>query len=719
MSTAAARFRLASPVTATVLAVLSLMLLAGALVLSALTSQLSVLGSGPIVPVAVVYAAVGFVVARRQPGNPIGWILITFIAVFLLSGVAGGYAALYYRFGHHGLPLAPVAIVLEPLWAPALLLFPVVILLFPDGKLAARRWRWVLRAYVVAGVLASAAVFAPAVTAVARHDVRIDAAGNLISTGGPHGGLLAVAFPLDLGLILVIVLSFVAHQVLSWRRATGERRQQLKWLATGAAVTLVMIAMSLGTSSTSVLGEILGIGLAALPVSIGVGILKYRLYDIDVVISKTIVYGSLAAFITAVYVAVVAGIGSLGSGSVHAGSRPNLALSILATAGVAVAFQPVRERLQRLANRLVYGKRATPYEALSEFAGRMGGTYAADDVLPRMARVLAEGTGADQAVVWLKTGAELVAGASWPAGAGAPPRVAMAGGQPPAVAEADRVALVDYQGETLGALSVAKRPGEPLTPVEGKLVSDLAAQAGLVLHNIGLTEQLRARLAELRASRLRIVTAQDEQRRRIERDIHDGAQRQLLAIADTLAVAQSLAGQDEDRERALVAQLKAETSGALETLRELARGIYPPLLADQGLPAAVSAQAGKAPGPVEVSTDGIGRYPAEIETAIYFCCVEALQNAARHAPGSAVRVGMADSGAEVTFTVADDGPGFEPAAAENGTGLRNMSDRLTALGGSCEVDSSPGRGATVTGRIGLADQRARNAGAVPLVGHKG
>jgi signal transduction histidine kinase len=719
VSTAAARFRLASPVTATVLAVLSLMLLAGALVLSALTSQLSVLGSGPIVPVAVVYAAVGFVVARRQPGNPIGWILITFIAVFLLSGVAGGYAALYYRFGHHGLPLAPVAVVLEPLWAPALLLFPVVILLFPDGRLAARRWRWVLRAYVVAGVLASAAVFAPAVAAVARHDVRIDAAGNLISTGRPHGGLLAVAFPLDLGLILVIVLSFVAHQVLSWRRATGELRQQLKWLATGAAVTLVMIAMSLGTSSTSVLGEILGIGLAALPVGIGVGILKYRLYDIDVVISKTIVYGSLAAFITAVYVAVVAGIGSLGSGSVHAGSRPNLALSILATAGVAVAFQPVRERLQRLANRLVYGKRATPYEALSEFAGRMGGTYAADDVLPRMARVLAEGTGADQAVVWLKTGAELVAGASWPAGTGAPPRVAMAGGQPPAVAGADRIALVDHQGETLGALSVAKRPGEPLTPVEGKLVSDLAAQAGLVLHNIGLTEQLRARLAELRASRLRIVTAQDEQRRRIERDIHDGAQQQLLAIADTLAVALSLAGQDQGRERALVAQLKAETSGALETLRELARGIYPPLLADQGLPAAIRAQAGKAPGPVEVSTDGIGRYPAEIETAIYFCCVEALQNAARHAPGSAVRVGMADSGAEVTFTVADDGPGFEPAAAENGTGLRNMSDRLAALGGSCEVDSSPGRGATVTGRIGLADQRARNAGAVPLVGHKG
>ena len=142
-----------------------------------------------------------------------------------------------------------------------------------------------------------------------------------------------------------------------------------------------------------------------------IAIFKYRLYDIDVVISKTIVYGSLAAFITLVYVVIVVGIGSLGPGFLRAGSRPDLGLSIVATAVVAVAFQPVRERAQRLANRLVFGKRATPYEALSEFAGRMGGTYAADDVLPRMAQVLAEGTGASRAVVWLRDGAELAGGA--------------------------------------------------------------------------------------------------------------------------------------------------------------------------------------------------------------------------------------------------------------------------------------------------------------------
>jgi signal transduction histidine kinase len=454
------------------------------------------------------------------------------------------------------------------------------------------------------------------------------------------------------------------------------------------------------------------------PVAAGIAIMKYRLYGIDVIISKTIVYGSLAAFITAVYVVIVAGIGALGSVSLDTGSRPGLGLSILATAVVAVAFEPVRERVQRLANRLVFGQRATPYEALSKFAGRMGGTYAAGDALPRMARVLGEGTRADRAVVWLKDGTELAAGACWPTDGGPPARVGFAGGEAPAIAGADRITLVHYQGEALGALSVSKRPGESLTPVESKLMSDLGAQAGPLLHNIGLTEQLRARLAELQASRLRIVAAQDDQRRRIERDIHDGAQQQLLAIASMLALAESVAGQDEKRERALVAQLKAETSGALKTLRELARGIYPPLLAEQGLAAAVSAQAGKAPGPVEVRTDGIGRYPAEIETAVYFCCVEALHNAVRHAPGSTVRISLADAGHGPAFEVTDNGPGFDRAAVV-ASGLQNMNDRLAALGGSCQVDSSPGRGTTVTGRIGAGAPRAGNAGAVPLTGRMG
>ena len=292
--------------------------------------------------------------------------------------------------------------------------------------------------------------------------------------------------------------------------------------------------------------------------------------------------------------------------------------------------------------------------------------------------------------------------------------MALTGAEPPEIAGADRIMLVEYQGEMLGALSVSKRPGETLTPVEGELISDLAAQAGLVLRNIGLTGQLQARLAELQASRLRIVAAADDQRRRIERDIHDGAQQQLLAIADTLALTESVAGHDEERERALAAQLKTETSRALQTLRELARGIYPPLLADQGLAAAVTTYASKTPGLVEVSTDRLGRYTAEIETAVYFCCVEALQNATRHAAGAAVRISLADSGTEVGFTVTDHGPGFDQAAVTAAAGLQNMNDRLTALAGSCEIESCPGQGTTVTGRIRYAAAPVGNAGAVPL-----
>ena len=394
---AAARFRLASPLTATVLAVLSLMLLAGALVLSALTGQLSVLGSGPIVPVAVVYAAVGFVVARRQPGNPIGWILITWIVAFVLSGVAGGYAALYYRSGHHGLPLAPVAVLLTPLWAPALLLFPVVILLFPDGRLAARRWRWVLRAYVVAGALASAAVFAPAVTAVARHDVRIDAAGNLISAGRPHGGFLAVAAPLGLGLILVIVLSFVAHQVLSWRRATGERRQQLKWLATGAAVTLVVVAVSLGFSSTSVVGEILGIGLAALPVGIGVGILKYRLYEVDRIISRTLAY----AIVTGLLVGVYAGLVLLATQVLRFHSSVAVAMSTLAAAAL---FNPLRRRVQHAVDRRFNRARYDADQTVTAFAARLKDAVDLDSVRDDLAAVVQNALEPAHVSVWVRAG---------------------------------------------------------------------------------------------------------------------------------------------------------------------------------------------------------------------------------------------------------------------------------------------------------------------------
>ena len=413
-------------------------------------------------------------------------------------------------------------------------------------------------------------------------------------------------------------------------------------------------------------------------------------------INKTLVYGSLAAFITAVYVAIVVGLGSLVA---QHGARAGFWLSIAATAVVAVAFQPVRARVQHLANRLVYGRRATPYEVLAQFAERTAGTYATEELLPRMARILAEGTAARRADVWLRAGGVFRDDATWPPGEPPFPEARADADGRLAVPGADRVLPVRYQGEVLGALSVGKRPGESLTPAEGKLLADLAAQAGLVLRNVGLWEQLTARLEEIRASRQRLVAAQDEERRRIERNIHDGAQQQLVALTIKLNLTEGLIGTDPEGERELLAELRQEAASAVEDLRDLARGIYPPLLAGQGLAAALRAQAAKSPVPTSVEADGIARYPQDVEAAVYFCVLEALQNVAKYAGASSARVRLAASGDELRFEVADDGAGFDPGAKAFGTGLQGMADRLSAHDGVLDVRTSPGAGTVVTGRL--------------------
>jgi signal transduction histidine kinase len=246
----------------------------------------------------------------------------------------------------------------------------------------------------------------------------------------------------------------------------------------------------------------------------------------------------------------------------------------------------------------------------------------------------------------------------------------------------------------LGALSIRKRPGEPVTATERALVDDLAAQAGLVLRNVRLIE-------ELRASRRRIVAAQDERAKKLERDIHDGAQQQLVALAVKQRLAASLVGKDDEALRTMLEGLQAETTDALENLRDLARGIYPPLLADKGLAEALEAQARKASIPVHVDADGIGRYPQEIESALYFCCLEAVQNVAKYANATRVDVRLSQNADELAFEVRDDGQGFDAGSAKRGSGLQGMAARLEAVGGRLEVRSAPGAGTTVTGIVSI------------------
>ena len=329
---------------------------------------------------------------------------------------------------------------------------------------------------------------------------------------------------------------------------------------------------------------------------------------------------------------------------------------------------------------------------LSEFSERLGGAYAAEDLLPRMARILAEGTGARRADVWLIVGGRLRPEASWPQGA-----------DQPATMDVDPfpsdLIPVRHQGELLGALSLEKRTGDTMSATEEKLVEDLAGQAGLVLRNVRLTEELMERLDELKASRQRLVAAQDEERRKLERNLHDGAQQQLVALSVKARLAQQLGERDPAKVQDMLAQIQADTGEALENLRDLARGIYPPLLADQGLVAALGAQARKAAVPTIVDGEGLGRFGQDIEAAVYFSCLEALQNVAKYAEATSATIVLSNGAGELRFEVRDDGRGFDATSTSYGTGLQGIVDRLAALGGSVEVRSRSGEGTVVSGSL--------------------
>ena len=636
-------------------------------------------------------ATVGALLVWKRPGHPIGWLL----SACGLAGAAGVLGTLLYH-----IPGAQAWLNwFGWIWLFSLGLVVFVVLLFPTGHLPSRRWRpvaWAAGVGLAAWVLGNA--FAP------RLITNNTPTPNPIGVASPPGNVFVILAVGGGVLVAGAGLAAIASVVFRYLRARAVEREQLKWLVyAGALIVIAQLAglmaakiMGPGNASTNLQNALSNGAVALIPIAIGIAIFRYRLYDIDVVINKTLVYGALAAFITAVYVAIVVGLGSLVA---QHGARAGFWLSIAATAVVAVAFQPVRARVQHLANRLVYGRRATPYEVLAQFAERTAGTYATEELLPRMARILAEGTAARRADVWLQAGGVFRDDATWPPGDPPFPEICSDGDGRLAVPGADRVLPVRYQGEVLGALSVGKRPGESLTPAEGKLLADLAAQAGLVLRNVGLWEQLTARLEEIRASRQRLVAAQDEERRRIERNIHDGAQQQLVALTIKLNLTEGLIGTDPEGERELLAELRQDAACAVEDLRDLARGIYPPLLAGEGLTAALRAQAAKSPVPTSVQADGVARYPQDVEAAVYFCVLEALQNVAKYAGASSARVRLTASGDELRFEVADDGAGFDSGTKAFGTGLQGMADRLSAHDGILDVRTSPGAGTVVTGRL--------------------
>ena len=665
--------------------------LAGAVAAQALTimdrTVARAVENGIFVGIFMALGVVGALVVGRQPRNAVGWILL---AISMCAGIA----FLGSEYANHGTFVDPGSLpaVAWAWWSGdwvwvGLLALPTtfLLLLFPDGRVPSPRWRPVL--WIVTGfVLTALVVFALDPTSYAG--------GRFENPIGVEAVRPLARFLDGPGYFVLLALAVVsaASLIFRFRRADRRQRQQIKWF--GFAVAILVVYFLVDALFTALelprgfwldtAGAVIAFG--SLPAGLGIAILRHRLYDIDVVINRTVLFGLLAAFITAIYVGIVIGIGSL------VGGRGNLFLSIVATAVVAVAFQPIRTRAGHFANRLVYGKRATPYEILSTFSDHLGDAYSTEDILPRIARMIGEATGAERATVWVHVGDQLRPSAAWPeTGAGRSP-IGLDGTGLPAFPDAERAFAVRHQGELLGALSLTTSRREPLNETQERLLEDLAGQAGLVLRNVRLIE-------ELRASRQRLVAAQDEERRRLERNIHDGAQQQLVALAVKIRLARTIAGRDLEKAQSLLDELQGEAQDALENLRDLARGIYPPLLADQGLAAALQAQARKVPFPVRVEPNGVGRYPADAEATAYFCVLEALQNAAKYADASSATVRLGRDDSNLVFSVTDDGRGFDPATTPPGSGLQNMADRVEALGGRIEISSRPGEGTTITGSI--------------------
>jgi signal transduction histidine kinase len=619
----------------------------------------------------------GFVIASRRPGNRIGWMA-------LAAGLALGLSRFAGQYGQHAtvaapgsLPAGRAAIWLSAwIWPIPLAVVAFLFLLFPTGRLRSRRWR---PAAWFVGVVFALSTVAVLVGATREWSHPFASFQQMVSP--PVLAAMLILFP------AALVVSGAAV-VVRYVRSSGDERLQLKWFAAAAVLVVATFFPVILSNSNSVVAAVLNnLAFLCLNAAIAIAILKYRLYEIDIVINRAVLYGTLAAFITAVYVGLVAGVGTL------VGNRHSALLSALAAAVVAIAFQPVRQWAGRLANRVVYGRRATPYQVLSDFARRIGGAYASEDVLPQMAQIVAAGTGAERVVVWLRVDDELYPEASSDGGPHPAPRP-VEGQALPSLPDADVSVPVVYQDELLGAISIRMPRGEPLRPAGEQLVADVASQAGLALSNAGLVE-------DLRASRQRLVAAQDEERRRLERNLHDGAQQDLVALAIKLRLAGAAADEDPAQTKEIIGELQADAAAALENLRDLARGIYPPLLADLGLVAALNGQARKSPVPVAVEADGIGRLPQDTEAAVYFCCLEALQNIAKYARATQARICLQAQDGMLCFTVSDDGAGYDARRTVMGSGQRNMADRLAALDGRLEVRSAPGQGTVVTARLPL------------------
>jgi signal transduction histidine kinase len=529
---------------------------------------------------------------------------------------------------------------------------------------------------------------------------------------------------------LVAVVVGVAAASRRYRSAPGIDRQRLQLMAGGAVATvefgLVVVGLSVLVKWPDHAWAIAAGGTLLVPVGVAASTVPGLLGKSDRVLVWLLTVTGLSAAVLAVYLLVILGFGH----EPGSADREVLGLSIVAAAIVALGASVFHQRAQQFAQRLVYGTDAVPDDVVKTFSTRLTRAVTMDELLLQLTESLHKSMVLTSAEVFTGSSEVLERSASIPdrgpgtlhIGPQELPVVARAGVSgnawtavwlPAVIAGRDqaqlRVCPITYGGDLLG-LVVVERPvtEPPFAEKEDLVLVELSRQVGLALHNVNLDsalqstlDEVRRQASELRASRTRIVAAADAERRRVERDLHDGAQQHLVALAVNVRLARDLVAEDPEAATEALDEIAVEVKATVQELRDLAHGIYPPLLMDNGLPEALRAVASRSPLDVETSVDAVGRFSGDIEAAVYFCCLEALQNAAKHAPDAHVRLRVWEEEGGLLFAVEDDGPGFDAAVAQSGHGFMNMSDRLGAIGGSVRWDSSPGAGSKVRGSIPL------------------
>ncbi len=608
---------------------------------------------------AVSFAAVGLYVARARPGHREA-------RLFVAVGVVHAVMFFGRQYGSHDGPLPGARwIGWVGVWPLPLTIAMAgwTLMAFPDGRQLSPRWRVAAHGMLVVGFgLAIVSALWPVdydrTALVVSHPLEVPGSGR----ADAFWAWVRVSY-------FVFQVVWTVAIVVRVRRARGDEVRQMRWLVYAVVVNIVLLVGGVAVAGSPVPGLL---SLPLVPVAAGIAILKYRLYDIDVVINKTLVIGAMVVVITAGYVVLVLGVGAM----VPAGRG---VLWLITTAVVAVIFEPLHRRAQSVADRVVYGHRTTPYEALAQLTAGIEG--APEELLAGIATTVANAVGAREVVLWVGDDERLAAAAAWPIAIDDTSRTLQQLYEP-----LTHVRPLVHHGAVLGALTLRKRAGESLNAVEDRLLADLAAQAALAIVQQRQAEQLQAAVR-------RIVTAEDAARRRIERDLHDGAQQRLVTLGLELGALAERATTDPELETR-VRHVRAQLLQATSELRELARGLHPIVLTEQGLEAALEALADRSSIAVRLSVAVEGRLPRDIEAATYFVVSEALTNAARHAEANLVTVCVTKTDAGLRVEVADNGRGG--ATRDDGGGLQGVADRLAALDARLHLESPVGGGTRIT-----------------------